>query len=839
MKQKRISIKPFFLFLSFIFIFKFSYCIYDEFTTQATPESPINITAEEILDYDTENEMIYAKKNVVVTQKDMNLTADMVIIDLRLKELQASGNVFLQTPKEMMKADRLMLNLDTYKGVAYDTKGESGKTYFKAPELERLSEKEAFFRDTDVTSCEFEIPHYFFRAKQIQLEIGERFFAKSAVLYVRNIPVMFFPVYTKSLKEGSPWHFQFGYGSRVGAYARVFYSYHHKKEYEDEMYNRGHLTLLADVLSKRGIGKGLRYDYKFWGGRYRGLIDIYQIDDKKWEEDEKENSFANRWKVNIKQRLMITKDLYAQLVLDMVSDSHVYKDFFSYSEEYRGRVAERSGIGAITLNKEAFIARISGSFKDRLTRDKRQNFIDPSANDNEWDDIKEDSFDVRRYGRISQKAPEFNFATRYLNIKGTPFWFKTELKAINALDPGFNFYRTSDDAYLRGIDIYNIFMYRLKLSEKYTFTAKFGLGANYFQRSSDELDFHFMSHAEMVNATYNPLDPNWQDPLYQALKRARYGMIRVDDNSVLIGNKVVSYDDIDEITYSGDITLRLQARFNPNLTGEINYMYRKVSGFSYGDFQGAIGNYLYPWDVFSFRTDAHIINAYLKYFNPSPYYEIYGGGGINLQGKSDITPNENLYFAFAGFNTANKKKTRKFSIYSQLYSDQIRDPSDEFNFQRDTIVAGSSVGFNTPDLKYYALVDVFYIKYLNKDPLKEELKKIYHWMDDEDDYDKGQGYLSARFGLPVGEKYRMELVSRVDLDQGKLERQDISISRDLHDWVANLLLSYEFADEIDKQNKINVQFSLMMKEFPGRGLGRTTSVAAFTEPKKESIDVYH
>ena len=136
-------------------------------------------------------------------------------------------------------------------------------------------------------------------------------------------------------------------------------------------------------------------------------------------------------------------------------------------------------------------------------------------------------------------------------------------------------------------------------------------------------------------------------------------------------------------------------------------------------------------------------------------------------------------------------------------------------------------------------MDVFYIKYLNKDPLKEELKKIYHWMDDEDDYDKGQGYLSARFGLPVGEKYRMELVSRVDLDQGKLERQDISISRDLHDWVANLLLSYEFADEIDKQNKINVQFSLMMKEFPGRGLGRTTSVAAFTEPKKESIDVYH
>lgn len=141
MKQKRISIKPFFLFLSFIFIFKFSYCIFDEFTTQATPKTPINITAEEMLDYDTENEMIYAKKNVVVTQKDMNLTADMVIIDLRLKELQASGNVFLQTPKEMMKADRLMLNLDTYKGVIYDAKGESEKTYFKAPKAKGKSGK--------------------------------------------------------------------------------------------------------------------------------------------------------------------------------------------------------------------------------------------------------------------------------------------------------------------------------------------------------------------------------------------------------------------------------------------------------------------------------------------------------------------------------------------------------------------------------------------------------------------------------------------------------------------------------------------------------------------------
>jgi len=841
MKRDNNFMKIIFISVLFLFSLNFSYGIYDEFTTEATPNAPINITAEEILDYDTENEMIYAKKNVVITQKDMIITADMVIIDLRLKEIQASGNVFLKTPKEKMKADRLILNLDTYQGVAFDANGISGKTYFKAPELERLSEKEAFFTDTDVSSCEFEIPHYFFRAKEIQLEIGERFFAKSAVLYVRNVPVMFFPVYTKSLKEGTPWHFQFGYSSRVGAYTRIFYSYHHKTEYEDQMYNRGHLTLLADLLSKRGIGKGVTYQYKFWGGKYKGIIDLYQIDDRKWNEDEEEHSSANRWKANIKQRLEITKDLYVQLVLDMVSDPHVYKDFFSYSEEYRGRIAEREGIGAITLNKPDFIARISASFKDRLTRDRRQNFIDPEANDNEWNDIEDDSFDVRRFGRISKHVPEFDFATRYLNIKGTPFWFKTDVKAINALDPGFNFYRTSDDAYIRGLDVYNTFMYRLKLSEKYTFVAKFGLGGNYFQRSPDELDFHFSSYTEMMNATYNPLlDPTWLDPLQQAIRRARYGIIRIDDDSVLIGKKVVSYNDIDEETFSADVSLRLLARFNPNLTGEINYMYRKVSGFSYGDFQRAIGNYLYRWDVFNFRTDEHLVNTYLRFFNPKPYYEIVAGGGINLQGNSDITPNENLYYAFAGFNTANKKKTRKFSIYSQLYSDQIRDPSDEYQYTRDTVLLGSSFGLNTVDQRYYSLIDVFYIQYLNEDPLKDELKKIYHWIDDDedDDYEKGQGYLSARFGFPVGEKYRMELASRVDLDEGKIERQDVSISRDLHDWVATLLLSYEVGDDVDEKNQINVQFSLMMKAFPSGGVGRKTSVAAFMEPKTESMGVY-
>jgi hypothetical protein len=153
---------------------------------------------------------------------------------------------------------------------------------------------------------------------------------------------------------------------------------------------------------------------------------------------------------------------------------------------------------------------------------------------------------------------------------------------------------------------------------------------------------------------------------------------------------------------------------------------------------------------------------------------------------------------------------------------------------------GSSFGLNTVDQKYYSLIDVFYIQYLNEDPLKDELKKIYHWIDDDedDDYEKGQGYLSARFGFPVGEKYRMELASRVDLDEGKIERQDVSISRDLHDWVATLLLSYEVGDDVDEKNQINVQFSLMMKAFPSGGVGRKTSVAAFMEPKTESMGVY-
>ena len=44
---------------------------------------------------------------------------------------------------------------------------------------------------------------------------------------IRDVPVFYLPVYSKSLTGGSPWFMRAGVKSRLGAWARFGYKYKH------------------------------------------------------------------------------------------------------------------------------------------------------------------------------------------------------------------------------------------------------------------------------------------------------------------------------------------------------------------------------------------------------------------------------------------------------------------------------------------------------------------------------------------------------------------------------------------------------------------------------------
>ncbi|MCX7766063.1 MAG: hypothetical protein N2246_05090, partial [Candidatus Sumerlaeia bacterium] len=261
-------------------------------TGELSPDA-YRVESDKLMDYDARKGIIYGKERTRIYYGKYYLEADRIIVDDHAKEVQAEGNVILRSPVDEVKAEYVRYHLEKHEGYAKGVYGRHGDFFFKAPEKEeqpafvRLSEQESLLRETSLTTCDFSTPHYMVRAREFIIYTNERVFARSAVLYLRGIPVFYFPFYTRSLREHSPWSFELGYSSALGAYARVGYDYWHslyepKLGDEKEMVKRssGHLSAHIDYFAKRGLGYGLDYKYKFDYGRHHGETLLYAIKDR-------------------------------------------------------------------------------------------------------------------------------------------------------------------------------------------------------------------------------------------------------------------------------------------------------------------------------------------------------------------------------------------------------------------------------------------------------------------------------------------------------------------------------------------------------------------------------
>jgi lipopolysaccharide assembly outer membrane protein LptD (OstA) len=196
----------------------------------------VNIRAfENYLDFDKDRQIFYSPGRTRVDYGQYSIEADRLIYDQRLQEVQAEGNVTLKFRETTIHADSMRYNLRNREGSAQNVNGQFGPVYFRmakqaagAPQFQRVSENESIFRNTSVTTCDFKIPHYFIRGREVILYQNDRVFFRGATVYVSGVPILYLPVYTRSLVEPSPWSIQLGYGSRTGARARSRIGAHHR-----------------------------------------------------------------------------------------------------------------------------------------------------------------------------------------------------------------------------------------------------------------------------------------------------------------------------------------------------------------------------------------------------------------------------------------------------------------------------------------------------------------------------------------------------------------------------------------------------------------------------------
>lgn len=825
-------------------------------------EATVRILAlEGFLDYDQEDQIIYSPGRTRIRYGAYFLEADKMIFDARLQEVQAEGNVVILVGQDRLSADSIRYNFKNEEGVAFNVSGEHAPVYFRPalpksqqrpdmPQFQKVSRQESIFRDTNVTTCDFKVPHYNLRGREVVLFQGDRIFIRGATFQVWGVPLLYLPTYTRSLTGGSPWFTRVGYNSRAGVYARLGYAYEHQTqepgfENESEYVTRsaGKAEAYVDYLSKIGPGLGFDYRYQFEYNKHRGELSLYQIYDQGRDVVPASPDFSEirnsagavtghtivspdtiseneRWRYLWKHRTQITENLNATVNIDMFSDPDIFYDIidlFGDDNVERERRIQRRGRVALTDVEESFVARLMFEIKDRVGINRINNFSNPIDDNLDFNlnpytslgDADVDGISARRWGRVTERMPQFDLATRYLPIGNRPLYYMSELNLYNNLDKGLNIVNTNDDAWVQGAQFYNRLMRQWKLSERYTLLGKVGVGAGTARREGEDLGIGDFSDQTPLFGTIR--NQYWVDGLWSGLQFD-------NDGDFFIGRRRYNFNQIRENYLWGDAEMRLNARFSDALTGVLDWRARATTSNYIGDWYASMGDQTFREDLFNYPVREHWLEGGLNYRLARPLLTLYTRGGINLIPKSDLFSKEDVAVWTNGFNWSNQRQTLVWSGFAGIRRQQLYDPTDINEYQENRLDAGSMLSYSPVHQRWYTQVRVRYDQPLNEEiTTTDEARNLTFFTETETDTD-----VKLVYGRELGPKYNTEFRVRWDEQVGGLRDVSWLLQRDLHDAVAVLRIRLQNNDRKadsrdDSENQMDVRLGLKFK-LPGRAV---------------------
>lgn len=777
--------------------------------------APVSIVAEGGVQALGEG-IVVASKQVRIRYREFTVEADRALLDWNIPEVRAEGNVSFRGPDGEIRAVAVRYDFRLQEGVVYGVEGNHKDIHFRSatdenergPSFQRISENQALLRGASFSGCEFPVPHYYLRGSEVIIWLNERIFVRDAVLYVADIPVLYLPAYTRSLRDPSPWSFELGYAQRLGAYGRMGYDYRH--EFKEPEYlrpstyrtrSRGDARVDVDYFTRRGVGLGLTYRYSLDFGRHKGNLLAYGIRDETrdvLDEESPPNRFAVQWK----HRSQLDDAWLFQMDLDYPSDPDLYFDVLDHFEDKRlGRRPERRLRWAVTYAREQYLARLSADMRDRLGRNYYRDLTQPASDNLDYDPDPEgtgynsDGVSKQRYGAASRKLPQFDFSSAHVKIWELPFYYDTQFHAFHALDKGHNPLSEDDDRWVDGADWSHSILHRLRLSERYTWTNRIGGGAAFFQRSDDRLG------AKLPSGITYPYSLD--------------GLTLVDRDTWLTGRRERSFRDVEEALAYVDYESKFHARFTDTLEGYLKYTYRTTTGDSLGEFYRSIGQRTAQTDIYQFPVRQHWIEGFLNYFLLYPNLSTYARAGLNLDRNANIVAYDLLNYA--GFGGSYKNDTREFSLSAgvDIQERQIRDLSDPNAFEQSSMVYSGTMHYAPRHQRWWARLSVFAIQTLDRDPVDVPARER-----DRLDENQTEVAISPTVGTRVGPKYTAELASTYNTKYDDWQSAHLILKRDLHDAEAAIMTGFRTVEEIrndrvEKDKETEVRFSIRLKT-PGQ-----------------------
>jgi LPS-assembly protein len=214
---------------------------------------------------------VFAAGAVEIHYKEMRIFADRVEYGTETKDVLAEGNVVIELPDEIIRAERAVFNLDTGRGKVEKSSGMIQPSFlFTADAIERAGEDLYDLSGARVTSCTQPVPRWDFSFSRAVLRKEISISMWNAVLRVKRIPVFYLPYLRYPLEDRATGFLmpQIGFSGPKGfVYSQSFYW---------AIARNMDATVGLDYYPSEGLGAGLQYRYLLAKGT-GGQVDLYHF----------------------------------------------------------------------------------------------------------------------------------------------------------------------------------------------------------------------------------------------------------------------------------------------------------------------------------------------------------------------------------------------------------------------------------------------------------------------------------------------------------------------------------------------------------------------------------
>ncbi len=336
-------------FLGILFFVSF-FGIYADGAAPTQEKFPVVVNGDNVF-YNSEAQRMEAQGHVKITYRDITVTCDKASVNNQDTTAELEGNVKIEHSKGDIYGTKVSYDFKNRTAQIIEMKIHSSPFYAWAVNAEKVSDKKYMMQNGYFTTCDLDVPHYRFTAKQVLFYPGDKMVARHVFLRIGKLPVFYIPFFLQPLNENRPRvTLSPGRDDDMGMYMLSAWRYYFNEEF------KGRLHL--DYYSRKGFGRGITHkiDSKNFGN---GLLKLYYINDKAGTSfDELTDTGHNRYKIQLRHFWDIDPKTNLHLELHKFSDRDFMKDYF-YREYERDNqplsymLLQRSlGYSTVSLNAQ-------------------------------------------------------------------------------------------------------------------------------------------------------------------------------------------------------------------------------------------------------------------------------------------------------------------------------------------------------------------------------------------------------------------------------------------------------------------------------------------------------